>query len=161
MIDNRHDTSPNNNQDLESIKDDHNRFKDRVIRLNALACKLTKNNDTEQDMEEADRKCLMGLNALGAKGGLEEMLAAQLLSIHQLQQFSMAMSHKTTDMNYKQYFTNTAIKLANTFVQQANLLARLQGNGGQKIVVEHVDVHQGGQAIVGTINSTTPSGGKK
>jgi hypothetical protein len=46
---------------------------------------------------------------------------------------------------------NTAIKLSNTFVQQAALLAKLQGGGAQKIVVERVDVHQGGQAIVGSI----------
>lgn len=36
-------------------------------------------------------------------------------------------------------------------LQQATLLAKLQGGIGQKIIVEHVDVHQGGQAIVGNI----------
>jgi hypothetical protein len=33
----------------------------------------------------------------------------------------------------------------------SNALAKLQGVGGQKIVVERVDVHQGGQAVVGNI----------
>ena len=36
-------------------------------------------------------------------------------------------------------------------MQQANTLAKLQGVGGQKIIIERVDVHQGGQAIVGNI----------
>ncbi len=91
---------------------------------------------------------------------LQEMLAAQMLTIHQLQQISMAFAAKSNQPNNKQYFTNTAIKLANTFVQQASLLSRLQGNGGQQINVKQVDVHQGGQAIVGNVN-VSPSTEKK
>ncbi len=44
--------------------------------------------------------------------------------------------------------------LTNCFTQQVGVLAKLQGIAGQKIVVEHVDVHSGGQAIVGNIHGT-------
>lgn len=56
---------------------------------------------------------------------------------------------------------NSAVKLANCFTQQAALLAKLQGVGGQKIVVEHVEVHQCGQAVVGNINGVTPTDKEK
>ena len=79
------------------------------------------------------------------------MLAAQMLSIHHLQQRSMTYANACEGMKLQQYYTNAAIKLSNCFVQQANMLAKLQGVGGQKIIVERVDVHQGGQAIVGNI----------
>lgn len=59
-----------------------------------------------------------------------------------------------TDDNLK-YYTNTAIKLANTFSQQANLLHKLQGNSNQKMTVERVHVHDGGQAIVGNVQGDT------
>lgn len=74
---------------------------------------------------------------------------------HDLQQESMTYANgcSVSDHDSKQYFTNTAIKLANTFCTQAQLLAKLQGVGGQKIVVERVDVSHGGQAVIGNINS--------
>lgn len=138
---------------IEKPAADQNSFKDRILRLNAFASSFSKTDDI--DLEKADRQSLEALNALEATGGLQEMLAAQLFSIHRLQQASIIMARNTNEMSAKQYFGNAAIKLANTFVQQANLLSRLQGNGGQKIVVEHVDVHQGGQAIVGNVTGGT------
>jgi hypothetical protein len=42
-------------------------------------------------------------------------------------------------------------KLARTFTTQMEALKRYRGTGEQKMVVEHVHVHQGGQAIVGQI----------
>ena len=138
---------------------EHNRFTNRITKLNAIAAHRLKKDDSNFD--EIKQDCREGLNVLTTKEGLQEMLAAQLLSIHELQQISTAMANGLTHLEAKKYFTNISIKLANTFVQQANLMSKLQGNGGQKIIVEHVDIHQGGQAIVGNINGVTPNGVKK
>ena len=62
-------------------------------------------------------------------------------------------AHAVDNHELKQYFTNATVKLANCFVQQANMLAKLQGAGLQKIIVERVEVHQGGQAVVGNVQS--------
>ena len=70
---------------------------------------------------------------------------------------TVALANSSGLIDSKQYYTNSASKLTNCFTQQAALLAKLQGVGGQKIVVEHVAVHQGGQAVVGTINGVTPT----
>jgi hypothetical protein len=96
------------------------------------------------------------MKALKAQGGIQEMLVAQMTSIHLLQQTTIALANTAGFTDSKQYYTNSAIKLSNCFTQQAALLAKLQGIGGQKIVVEHVEVHHGGQAVVGTINGATP-----
>ncbi len=104
------------------------------------------------DMDEEIKKSEQALHALNVAGSLQQMLAAQMISIHRMQQMSMAHAVGSTRMENERYFSNTAIKLANCFVQQATLLARLQGDGGQKIIVERVDVHQGGQAVVGSIH---------
>ncbi len=126
---------------IDKIKKERNSFRKRIVRLNALACSNVDSYEFDLDIAELNAK--NGISALGAKNSLQEMLAAQMLSIHRYQQLAIAMANGPNPIEIKQYFTNAAIKLANTFVQQANLLNKLQGNGEQKIIVEHVDVHNG------------------
>lgn len=126
-----------------------NRLLERTIRSNATACNNINHKDF--DLEKAKNQSENDLVALQCEGGLQAMVAAQMLSIHKLQQTSITLAHGLSFSEASAYYTNTAIKLSNTFVQQANLLAKLQGGVGQKIIVERVDVHQGGQAVVGNI----------
>src|ERR1700730_8191147 len=49
---------------------------------------------------------------------------------------------------------NLAVKLLRTFAAQAEALQRYRGKGQQKVTVEHVHVHTGGQAIVGSVSHT-------
>lgn len=44
-----------------------------------------------------------------------------------------------------------ANKLSRTFSQLVETLNRHRGKGHQKVTVEHVHVHAGGQAVVGTV----------
>lgn len=124
-------------------------FKQHVINGSTLASSDIR--DKSFDLAEAHQKSTDAMTALGASNGLQSMLAAQMLSVHELQQKAMAHAQITGSLELQQYYTNSAIKLSNCFVHQANALAKLQGIGGQKIVVERVDVHQGGQAVVGNI----------
>ena len=127
------------------------KFIQAVIHSNALSCNNVMSDDF--DIEKSKRKSDTGLAALDISGGLQALLASQLLGIHQLQQTAMTMVNGLSFGNASQYYMNTAIKLSNTFVQQASLLAKLQGAIGQKFVVERVDVHDGGQAVIGAVNS--------
>ena len=115
-------------QKNDLVRNQQSRFTRNIIHDAAFAsngiCKET------FDLETAKSLSAEGIAALSAQNGLESMLAAQMLSIHQLQQSSMA---------------------------QANILAKLQGIGGQKIIVERVDVSHVGQAIIGTINGSSPA----
>lgn len=128
-------------------------FTKSIIKSCAVACNNISSDD--YDAAKARQYVANGIGALGASDGLQKMLAAQMLSVHQLQQQAMAFANCAKGFELTQYFTNTAIKLANCFVQQANALSRLQGNNNQKITVERVDVHSGGQAIVGNVNGNT------
>lgn len=136
-------------QDVEM----NNQFTQNILHLSALACNAANSNDF--DLKKAKKEAQIGLKLLSSKNGLQEMLAAQMLSIHHLQQQAMAFANRAKHIKNIQYFTNAAIKLANCFAQQANILSKLQGRVSQKITVEHVDVHNGGQAIVGNIMEVT------
>ena len=52
---------------------------------------------------------------------------------------------------------NQANKLARTYATLIEALNRHRGKGQQKVTVEHVHVHAGGQAVVGMVE--TPGGG--
>jgi hypothetical protein len=52
---------------------------------------------------------------------------------------------------------NSANKLSRTYSTLLEALNRHRGKGQQKVTVEHVHVHEGGQAIVGNVEA--PGGG--
>jgi hypothetical protein len=134
----------------DRTKDVQDKFNRHIIHKNAKTISdVTAHNF---DINKATEISQNALGALGAKDSLQSMLAAQILSIHELQQKSMTYAHAADDFELKKYFTNATIKLANCFVQQVNTFAKLQGIVGQKITVERIDVHQGAQAIVGNIH---------
>ncbi|EHL30006.1 hypothetical protein [Legionella drancourtii] len=127
-----------------------NCFKQILIHENALANNSYK--DENFNLNEAEQFTHEAIGELNANNGMQSMLAAQMLSIHKLQQKTMCYAQNINNIKLEKQYINSAIKLSNCFVQQANLLAKLQGIGGQKITVERVEVHQGGQAIVGNIH---------
>jgi hypothetical protein len=53
---------------------------------------------------------------------------------------------------------NLALKLLRTYTAQLEALQRYRGKGQQKVTVEHVHIHQGGQAIVGHVETTRGEG---
>jgi hypothetical protein len=84
------------------------------------------------------------------KGELEGMLAAQLIACHNaaMECYRRAMN---SQLPARDYHLNQANKLSRTFTTLLEALNRHRGKGQQKVTVEHVHVHQGGQAIVGHV----------
>jgi hypothetical protein len=82
---------------------------------------------------------------------IETMLAAQLVSVHNLcmEQISRAANSGRTDDI--ESFTNSAAKLSRTFIAQIEALERYRGRGGQNTAVGHVHVNNGGQAVIGNV----------
>jgi hypothetical protein len=54
-----------------------------------------------------------------------------------------------------------ANKLSRTYATLLEALSRYRGKGQQKVTVEHVHVHSGGQAVVGVIEPTGGGEGAK
>ncbi len=89
---------------------------------------------------------------LAPTDGLEGMLAAQMVGTHHaaLECLRMAavpgQTFEGRDMNLKH-----AQKLMALYTQQVTALNKHRGKGQQKVTVEHVNVHAGGQAVVGNV----------
>jgi hypothetical protein len=96
------------------------------------------------------------LYGIRPKDSLEGMLATQMVAVHSLAMTCMGRAawKDQPDVGIELYL-NRATKLMRTFVIQTEALARYRGKGEQKMVVEHVHVHRGGQAIVGPVSQKT------
>lgn len=87
---------------------------------------------------------------------VEAMLATQMTAIH-----NATMTHArrlaAADTYMESEIAEKALnKLARTFTTEVETLSKYRGKGQQTMTVEHVHVHEGGQAIVGNVG-----GGKK
>jgi hypothetical protein len=98
------------------------------------------------------------LNGIQPQDEIEGMLAVQMIGVH-----NVAMAAIRRGMLKDQTFvgrqanTDQATKMLRTFVAQMEALKKYRTGGQQKMIVEHVNVNEGGQAIVGTVNQ---GGGK-
>jgi hypothetical protein len=85
------------------------------------------------------------------------MIAAQLLAAHNaaMECYRRAMISEQSFEGRREAL-NQANKLSRTYASLLDALNRHRGKGQQKVTVEHVHVHSGGQAIVGTVERPTP-----
>jgi hypothetical protein len=90
------------------------------------------------------------LISMKPKGPEECMLSIQMLRAHTEAIRALKQAETSTTTELSELYFNRAIKLMRVSALQAETLARLKGKISlQKIVIEHVDVANGGQAIVG------------
>jgi hypothetical protein len=82
---------------------------------------------------------------------MEAMLAAQMAAVHMATMNYAARLTSASSPHQAEAAEKTFNKLARTFTTQLEALNRYRGKGQQKMTVEHVHVHDGGQAIVGTV----------
>ena len=87
---------------------------------------------------------------------LEAMLATQMAAVHlATMTFARRLAH-VENIPQQDSAERAFNKLARTFAAQTEALKRYRTGGQQKMTVEHVHVHDGGQAIVGNV----PHGGQ-
>lgn len=121
------------------------------------ALRPTKNKDWEH---EARTAAVQGLMGIAPRDELEGMLAAQLIACHHasMECYRRAMILEQTFEGREQNL-NHANKLSRTYSTLLEALNRHRGKGQQKMTVERVHVHAGGQAVVGMVEA--PGGGDR
>lgn len=101
---------------------------------------------------EALNFALDATGSLGPRDGLEAMLCSQMVAVHsQAMEFmrravASNQSSEGTDRN-----VNRATRLLRTFAQLVDTLRAKRSAGKQRMVIKHVHVNQGGQAIIGNV----------
>lgn len=99
---------------------------------------------------------------LAPANATEALLAVQMLGVHEAALLFLqraTLDGQTFEGNDANVFRAT--RLMRLFNEQVELMAKLKGKTSQqKVTVEHVHVHQGGQAIVGAISTTKTGQGE-
>ena len=94
------------------------------------------------------------LVGIAPKDELEGMMAAQLIAAHNaaMECYRRAMIGEQTFEGRRENLAQ-ANKLSRTYATLLEALNRHRGKGQQKVTVEHVHVHSGGQAVVGVVGA--------
>ncbi len=118
--------------------------------LNTLWCV----HSNEEFLERQKSATLAALVGVGPKDEIEGMIAAQLLAAHNaaMECYRRAMIQEQSFEGRREAL-NQANKLSRTYATLLEALNRHRGKGQQKVTVEHVHVHQGGQAVVGMVET--------
>lgn len=109
---------------------------------------------SEDDINVRIVRAIEHFNSLKPSDGIEGMLAEQMVGTHfaAIDCLRLAASpgqgFKARDIYLKQ-----AHKLMALYARQIETLNKHRGKGQQKVTVEHVHVAEGGQAIVGTVET--------
>ena len=103
---------------------------------------------------------IAALAGISPKDELEGMLAAQLIAAHNaaMECYRRAMIGEQSFEGRRENLAQ-ANKLSRTYAALLEALNRHRGKGQQKVTVEHVHVHAGGQAVVGVVEASGQPGG--
>src|SRR5260370_29404870 len=127
-----------------------------ILTNQAISALWLKHSDLET-REKQFSAVIAALIGIGPKDELEGMMAAQLIAAHNaaMECYRRAMHGEQTFEGRRENLAQ-ANKLARTYATLLEALNRHRRKGQQKVTVEHVPVHSGGQAVVGMV---TPSPG--
>lgn len=105
--------------------------------------------------------------SVDATNSAEQMIAHQMAAAHRMSLDLMAKAGNTRDTIEKCRLVNTAAKLMDTYQRAMLVVNRLHTGGQQTVTVQHVQVTDGGQAVInGSVHtgrqlSGRGDGGKK
>ncbi len=140
---------------IQTILEDENNFNYRsdmmrlILRKSGatLATKKPEGAEAAELLKNAET-LMRGLNP---KSGVQAMLAAQMLAVHELHHYQTCSAKQAQHPQLRSLCVKDVVKLANVFLRQLQTFEKMQGKEDQKIVVEHVNVHPGAQAVVGSV----------
>jgi hypothetical protein len=103
-------------------------------------------------LEKSAQHIASPMEGIAPRDEIEGMLAAQMVTMHNV---AMECMRKVLidgqTLPGGQFFMNASIRLMRAYASHVETLDKRRGGGQQKVTVEHVHVHQGGQAIVGNV----------
>ena len=138
---------------LKKIGGSKNDDWNNILANQAVATLWLKNSDIEcaKKQRSATVAALIGISP---RDEFEGMIAAQLIACHNasMECYRRAMIGEQTFEGRRENLSQ-ANKLSRTYTTLLEALNRHRGKGQQKVTVEHVHVHEGGQAIVGNIET--------
>lgn len=92
-------------------------------------------------------------DTISASNSLEKMLAHQMAALHQAGMKMFQRANLIEDHGVATKCLSTAIKACTAYQGALTIFQKLRNDNRQHIVVQHVSVNSGGQAVVGSVNT--------
>jgi hypothetical protein len=103
----------------------------------------------------ATNRAMAILNGIQPQNEIEAMLVVQMIGVHNMAMATLGRAMiKDQTFAGRQANADQATKMLRTFAVQMEALKKYRTGGQQKTIVENVNVSEGGQAIVGTVNQS-------
>src|ERR1700737_2742658 len=134
---------------LRSIGGSNSDTWNNLIANQAITSIWNGHSDEAQTIEK-NEAAVSALMAIGPRDEMEGMMAAQLIAAHNaaMECYRRAMLPEQPFEGRRENLSQ-ANKLSRTYATLMEALNRHRGKWQQTVTVEHVHVHEGGQAIVG------------
>ena len=124
-----------------------------LVLLSQVASALHCPHGDQTDQTKNVNFTLNAMSSLAPRDGLEAMICGQMVALHsQGMEYLRRAAWREQTNEWVDCNVNRAARLLRTFAALAETLRAKRTAGRQKILVKHVTVQSGGQAIVGTVN---------
>jgi len=113
---------------------------------------IVRQRDAELPTQDEMNAALAAIDGMRPTDEIEAMLAVQMVATHEVAMDMIARAKRADRMPILQESGSLAVKLLRTYTAQVEALARLRRGGEQRVIVQHVHINEGGQAIVGAVS---------
>lgn len=117
-----------------------------------LAIVRSKQGDVPDETQT--NSTIAAVAAVEPQNEVEGMLAVQMAATHEVAMEMLSRAKVASSTEHLERYGTLATKLLRTYTTQIEALSKLRRGGAQKVTVEHVHVYEGGQAIVGNVNTS-------
>ena len=117
--------------------------------------KVLKENEASDEFAGNDERMFMvaAIAEIKPRDGVERMLAVQMAATHVAMIRAGRWMANADNLAQVQTHTTRYNKLARTYTAQMEALRKHRNGGKQTVTVQHVNVEDGGQAIVGNVET--------
>lgn len=119
-----------------------------------MAIVRSKQGDAPDELQT--NSVIAAVAAVEPQNEVEGMLAVQMAATHEVAMEMLSRAKVASSTDHLERYGTLATKLLRTYTTQIEALSKLRRGGAQKVTVEHVHVYEGGQAIVGNVNTPSP-----
>ena len=124
-----------------------------VMKQRFAEVSLIVNKDSSTLNEEITIGAVELMKELAPRDSIEALLCSQMVAIHTALVDVSWRLRKSGTMEQFGIYEKASNRLARTFATQMEALNKHRRKGTQKVVVQHVNVENGGQAVVGDITT--------
>lgn len=116
-------------------------------------CLAMLHNDEADDAHWLDQRdfVMVAIRDLAPRDAVERMLAVQMVATHVATIRAARWMAKSENLPQIEAHYTGFTKLARTYAAQVEAMRKHRTGGEQKVIVQHVTVAEGGQAIVGNV----------